>query len=114
MASSLTEVFKRWQPEEPLRNGYVRAHLARQEAIAAAREAARGGRVREAAQALVRAASVDLATKDPLVICEGLLEIGDELQTLDPRRAEALREQAAVIAARARVDLAPLRHGEAA
>lgn len=113
-AGNLTEVFRQWAPDEPLRNGYVRAHVAREAAMAAAREAARAGRPREAVQALVRAASADLATKDPLVICEGLLAVAAELQALEPRQAAALREQAATVAAKARIDLLPLCHGEAA
>jgi hypothetical protein len=65
-------------------------------------------------QLLVRAASADLATRDPWVICEGLLEIGGELVALEPRQAAALRDQAEAVAGKARIDLAPLRHGEAA
>lgn len=111
---TLTEVFVGWAADDPLRDGYVRSHLARAAAIAAAREAAGSGRRREAVQLLVRAASADLATRDPWVICEGLLEIGGELVALEPRQAAALRDQAEAVAGKARIDLAPLRHGEAA
>jgi hypothetical protein len=49
-------------------------------------------------QVLVKAVTADLATKKPAIICEGLLEIAEDLAALDPRQANALLDKAREVA----------------
>jgi hypothetical protein len=75
----------------------------------AARELLQQGRRGEAIQLLVRAVKADVASKIPLVIVESLVEIGDDLGSLEPAQAAFLADQAGRISAANGIDLPALR-----
>lgn len=95
---SLAEVYARWSPDEAPQRPYVLAHLARSRVRLEAAGLIKGGRLKEAMGTLVRALNADLATNNPLIICESLCEIGQDIEPLDAKQAAVLYDRAAVVA----------------
>jgi hypothetical protein len=92
------QIYQTWALDEAPQRSFIMAHLARDRVRERARALANAGQKREAAQILVRAASADIASKDPLVIFESLVEIGDELAPLEPKQSAHLLGEAERIA----------------
>jgi len=92
--SSDAEIYATWCLEQAPQRSYVEAHLLRDCARRQAGELAGAGRIREAVQLLTRTVSADLATKEPLVIFESLVQIGDDLAAWEPNRSAQLLAEA--------------------
>lgn len=111
---ALAEIFHQWPDSETKNHGYVQATLHRFRSRQQARDMVRSGSRREAVQLLVKSVTASLSTKDAGIICESLLEIGDDMATLDAKQAELLHSNAAVVARNAGLDLAVFRRGQRA
>ncbi len=86
-----------------------RARLERGRVLQQASALERTGRRGEAAQALLGAVKADAATNDAAVILESLVEIGDRLAVLDPKRGAILLGQAEKLARARGTSLARMR-----
>lgn len=91
---SLAQIFQGWNPDCWPQPAVIAAHLARSDIRGQARRLVAEGRKRDAVQLLVKAVGSDLATKHPMIVCEGLVEIAVELEALDPRQSAALLAKA--------------------
>lgn len=74
------------------------ARQARYEARVKARELVVAGSPGEAVKILIRAAKADVASRNPLIIFEGLVQIGEDLAPLEPKQAGFLVGEAEKIA----------------
>lgn len=102
---SLAEIYARWCLEEAPQRPYVLAHLARSRARREAADLIKVGQHKEAMGALVRALNADLATNSPLVICESLCDIGQDIAPFDAKQATVLFDRAAQVARGAQLSI---------
>jgi glycosyltransferase involved in cell wall biosynthesis len=114
LKKSWAEIYARWCLEEAPHRPYVLAHLARCRARRDAAGLIKAGRLKEAMGILVRALNADLATNSPLVICESLCDIGQDIAPLDAKQAAVLFERAAHVARGAQLPIERFRPKECA
>ncbi len=96
---SLVESYDSWPAGRRLWPDYFAAHGARRQSRQQARALALAGRRADAVRLLIRAATTDIGTKNPEVIFESLVEIGDDLAELEPRQSAWLLAQAEKLSA---------------
>lgn len=85
------------------------AREVRTQARVQAREFLQAGRRGDAVRVLINAAKADVASRIPVVIVEGLVEIGDDLASLEPKHSAMLLGQAEKLGAANGIDVAALR-----
>lgn len=90
----LGDIYAQWPLETAPDRAFVVAHQERRRAIASARALVAGGRKSEGVKALLAAASAGIATKEPLILLESLVDIGTELATLEPKQSAYLLSEA--------------------
>ncbi|HEY8995235.1 MAG TPA: glycosyltransferase family 4 protein [Lacunisphaera sp.] len=110
----VTDVLDRWAIAQAPDPAYVSAHLARAALRRQARQLAAAGRSRDAVQLLVKAVNADFASKDLVIICESLVQIGEDLAAYDARQSAILLERASTIARQGRLELGDFRGRTAA
>lgn len=98
---SPAEIYSQWSSEGTPDPSYVAAHLARHRVRRESRELISAGRKAEAVRALCQAVRSDLGSKNPLIIFESLVQIGDELAALEPRQSAHLLGEAEKISKQA-------------
>lgn len=95
---ALAEIYANWNLTEAPDRPYIEAHLNRSKIRRQAQALRQAGRNREAVQLLAKEVSVGLASKDPVIICECLIEVAADLAPLDARQAGLLIAKAREVA----------------
>ena len=98
-AVSLADIYTSWSTALAPQPTYIAANILRHQIRQQANKLIALGRRKEAMQLLVKAVRTDLASKNPNIILEGLLEVAGDMTALDPRHANTLIEKARQVAA---------------
>lgn len=88
------EIYTRWAMDVAPGEAFIAANRERNKVIAAAKKLEAGGKRAEAIKLLVASASAGVATKDPWILLESLIEIGTALSTLEPKQSAYLLGEA--------------------
>ena len=106
---SLADIYSSWNQAEAPQRPLVLAQIARSELRKQAQTLLQVGRSQEAAQLLIRAVSADLGSKEPAIIVESLVEIGEDLAPIEAKQSQFLFAEAEKIARSAGLNVATYR-----
>jgi len=95
---SVADIFAQWDLSRAPQPVYIKAHLTRAKNRRQAQILLQTGKRQEAAQLLIRTVSADLATEEPVIVVESLLEISEDLAPLDAKQSAYLLNEANRIA----------------
>ncbi len=89
-AATFADIYRSWTLSEAPQLPYIEAHLRREGRRKQARQLTCQGRKLEAGELLMKAVNADIELQNPLVAFESLVEISEEMATVDARQSAAL------------------------